>query len=70
MTKSFLVEGRRKAIGVAVRCRGGYRFFTSDPAYRKLERLVFKRARALAFSVASLERELFGPRTQLSPVRI
>ncbi|MES1972919.1 MAG: hypothetical protein V4472_10710 [Pseudomonadota bacterium] len=68
--KLSLVEGRRKAIGIAARCRARYRFFTSDPAYRKLERLVFKRMRTLAFSVAGLERELVRPRMQLSPARI
>ena len=70
MLESSLVEGRRKAIGTAARCRGGTGFFTSEPTHHRLERLVFKRARTLAFSVAGLERELVRPRTQLSPVRI
>jgi len=57
MSESFVVEANRKVVGVAVRCRGGFRFFASDPVYRRLERRVFRHARSLAFSVGNLERD-------------
>jgi hypothetical protein len=48
----FAVEDRHKIIGVAVRCAGGFRVFSSDFAYRKLEHRIFPNARAIARSVA------------------
>jgi hypothetical protein len=50
----FAVEARHKMIGVAVRCPGGFRLFSSDRAYRRLEKRIFPNARALARSVARL----------------
>jgi len=51
----FAVEARHKMIGVAVRCPGGFRIFSSDRAYRKLENGIFPNARAVVRSVARLE---------------
>ena len=50
----FAVEARHKIIGVAVRCPGGFRVFSSDRAYRKLEVGIFPNARAVARSAARL----------------
>jgi len=51
----FAVEAHHKMIGVAVRCPGGFRIFSSDRAYRKLENGIFPNARAVVRSVARLE---------------
>jgi hypothetical protein len=48
------VEARHKIIGVAVRCPGGFRVFSSDRAYQKLENGIFPNARAVAYSLARL----------------
>jgi hypothetical protein len=53
-----LVEINRCPVGVAVRCPGGYRFFTSDPGFQPLEQLVFKHIRSLIASARKLEREV------------
>ena len=50
----FAVQAGHKIIGVAVRCLGGFRVFSSDSAYRKLENRIFPNARAVARSVARL----------------
>jgi hypothetical protein len=50
----FAVEAHHKMIGVAVRCPGGFRVFSSDRAYRKLENGIFPNARAVVRSVARL----------------
>lgn len=52
----FLVEASRKAVGVAVRVRGGFRFFCSDEAYRKLDGLTFARVRMLFAAVQNIAR--------------
>ena len=56
MSERFVVEADRRVVGVAVRFPGGFRFFSSDPAYLALESRVFPRARALASSVAKISR--------------
>ena len=50
----FAVEARHKIVGVAIRCPGGFRVFSSDRSYRKLEQGIFPNARAVARSVARL----------------
>ena len=55
VSMGFAVEARHKMIGVAVRCPGGFRIFSSDRAYRKLENGIFPNARAVVRSVARLE---------------
>jgi hypothetical protein len=51
----FAVEARHRMIGVAVRCPGGFGvFFSSNRAYRKLERGISPNARAVVRSIAWL----------------
>lgn len=54
MSVCFAVEARYKIIGVAVRCPGGFRVFSSDRAYRKLENGIFPNVRAVVRSAAGL----------------
>jgi hypothetical protein len=54
VSECFAVEAHHKMIGVAVRCPGGFRVFSSDRAYRKLENGIFPNARAVVRSVARL----------------
>jgi hypothetical protein len=56
MSQHFAVEADRRVVGVAVRARGGFKFFSSDAAYSTLEGRTFARARALAASVAKITR--------------
>ena len=58
MSACFAIEARRRVVGVAVRCAGGFRFFSSDPAYRKLEDRVFPNARAIDRAAARLASRL------------
>jgi len=58
MSDRFAVEADRKVVGVAVRAPGGFRFFSSEPAYFALEGRIFPRARALVQSVAKFARKL------------
>jgi hypothetical protein len=53
----FAVEADRKVVGVAVRDRGGFRFFASDCAYKELDRAIFPRARTLANTVTRLSNQ-------------
>lgn len=53
----FVVEADRKVVGVAVRDRGGFRFFASDRNYEDLERTLFPRAKVLANRIAQLARQ-------------
>jgi hypothetical protein len=50
----FAVQAGHKIVGVAVRCLGGFRVFSSDSAYRKLEDRIFPNVRAVARSAARL----------------
>jgi hypothetical protein len=50
----FAVQAGHKLIGVAVRCAGGFRVFSSDFTYRRLEDRIFPNMRAVARSVAQL----------------
>jgi len=54
MSTCFAVQDRHKIIVVAVRCLGGYRVFSSELAYRKLENRIFQNAWAVERSVAGL----------------
>ena len=58
MSDRFAVEADRKVVGVAVRAPGGFRFFSSEPAYFALEGRTFRGARALAQSVTRFARKL------------
>ena len=54
MSVCFAVQAGHKIIGVAVRCLGGFRVFSSDSAYRKLENRIFPNARAVVRSAVRL----------------
>ena len=58
MNDRFVVEADRRVVGVAVRSPGGYRFFSSDREFDRLEGRTFARARSLANSVARISRRL------------
>ena len=53
----FVVEADRKVVGIAVKDRGGFRFFASDKEYEDLDRILFPRAKMLANRVARLGRK-------------
>lgn len=57
MSDRFAVESDRRVVGVAVRAPGGFKFFSSEPAYFALEGRIFPRWRALARSVAKIARK-------------
>lgn len=52
----FVVEADRKVVGIAVRSPGGFKFFTSDRAFGRLDGRTFARARALTNAVAKISR--------------
>ncbi len=52
----FVVEADRKVVGVAVRVPGGFKFFSSDPAFRELEATTFPRAKAMARRISEMAR--------------
>ncbi|ATE65994.1 hypothetical protein [Rhizorhabdus dicambivorans] len=51
MSERFIVEAAGRAVGLAVRCKGGFRFFASEPFLHRLENQVFPRFRALLRAV-------------------
>ena len=58
MQDRFAVAADKKIVGVAVRVRGGYRFFCSDPQFQSIDSKIFPRARALARHVTELAKRL------------
>ena len=56
MADRFVVESDRGVVGIAVRSPGGFKFFSSDPAFAHLEGRTFARARSLANAVARIGR--------------
>jgi hypothetical protein len=60
MQDRFVVEANRRVVGIGVRVPGGFRFFSSDPAFLSLEGRTFTRARSLASKVAEFARERLG----------
>jgi hypothetical protein len=58
----FAVAADKKIVGVAVRVRGGYRFFCSDPQFQSIDSKIFPRARALARHVTDLAKKLRAER--------
>jgi hypothetical protein len=54
----FVVEAERQIVGIAVRAPGGYKFFSTDADYDRLEGQTFARARVLANAIARLNRRL------------
>jgi hypothetical protein len=63
----FVVAAGRKIVGVAVRVRGGYRFFCSDPQFWSIDSRVFPRARALIRQVTELAKTLRHERNKRGP---
>jgi hypothetical protein len=51
MSSRFVVETGGRVVGLALRCRGGFRFFASDSGFRALDRRTFPRLRALLHAV-------------------
>jgi hypothetical protein len=47
LSDHFVVQAEKQVVGIAVRVPGGFRFFTSDPAYKGLETQVFAKARSI-----------------------
>jgi hypothetical protein len=47
MSDRFAVEADRRVVGIAVRVKGGFRFFTSDRRYRSLESRTFPKLKAI-----------------------
>jgi hypothetical protein len=50
----FVVEANKITAGVAVRVPGGFRFFYSDPRFRRLDGQIFRKARTLVGRVRDL----------------
>jgi hypothetical protein len=48
----FVIESDGRVVGVAVRVRGGFMFFSSDPDLKELEARIFPRAKSIARRVA------------------
>jgi hypothetical protein len=67
MQDRFVVEADRKVVGIGVRVRGGFRFFSSDPAYLPLEGKTFARARSLAHKVAQFAKERLNKKHARTP---
>ena len=47
MSDHFVVQAEKQVVGIAVRVPGGFRFFTSDPVYKRLETQVFPKAKSI-----------------------
>lgn len=47
----FVVEVKRRVVGLAVRADGGWRFFASDPDYQELDLILYRRERNLRQAV-------------------
>ena len=47
MSDRFVVEADRQVVGIAVRVKGGFRFFTSDRRFRVLESRTFPKLKAI-----------------------
>ena len=47
MSDHFVIQADKRVVGIAVRVPGGFRFFTSDPAFKSLEAHVFAKAKSI-----------------------
>jgi len=56
MSDRFVVEADRRVVGIAVRVKGGFRFFTSDQRFRSLESRTFPRLKAVIARATELAR--------------
>jgi len=52
----FVVEANKKVVGIAVRVKGGFKFFASDAEFQEAEARVFPRAKAMARRIADIAR--------------
>jgi hypothetical protein len=64
MSDRFVVEADRQVVGVAVRVPGGFRFFSSDPEFSRLEARTFKRIRGMIRRVTQVARARRRPAAQ------
>ncbi len=48
----FIIESNGRVAGVAVRVRGGFMFFSSDPALKQLEGSIYPHAKSIGRRVA------------------
>jgi hypothetical protein len=56
MSNGFAVEVDRRVVGVAVRVPGGFKFFSSDPAFFPFEAKIFRKAGSIGRRLAKLVR--------------
>jgi hypothetical protein len=56
MSDRFVVEADRRVVGIAVRVKGGFRFFTSDQHFRSLESRTFPRLKAVIARATEIAR--------------
>ena len=56
MSDRFVVEADRRVVGIAVRVKGGFRFFTSDPGFRSLESRTFPKLKAIVARATEIAR--------------
>ena len=57
----FVVEVRRRVVGLAVRADGGWRFFASDPDYQPLDLIHYHRERSLRRAVQKFASSIRDP---------
>ena len=57
LAERFVVEANRRVVGIAVRVRGGFKFFASDAAFIEAEGGIFPRARSMARRIADIARK-------------
>ena len=60
----FLIEADGRVVGVAVRVRGGFMFFSSDPDLKELEAKIFPRAKSIGRRVAEFVQAKRGANDQ------
>lgn len=63
----FLIETDGRVVGVAVRVRGGFMFFSSEPDLKELEAKIFPRAKSIGRRVAEFVRAKSGANDQSPP---
>ena len=61
----FVIESDGRTVGVAVRVRGGFMFFSSDPNLKELEAKIFPRAKSISQRVAEFVRAKRNAKTKL-----
>jgi hypothetical protein len=56
MSDRFVVEADRRVVGIAVRVKGGFRFFTADRGFRSLESRTFPKLKAVIARATEIAR--------------